>query len=194
MDAQIVCAILCSVIAIAGALTSIVLKSWLDRREADDSSEFSAAAVNPYAPLEFPPPDVAHDPAKPLRQVSRLQRRWVLIPVATVVAATMLGMVARLLRPYANFGGTHYEALAALVILLFGCVMLVGINRRHRGSLGHWLYQSENVAMWSGFTCGWSLIHGEFWEDMVGVCAAWWFGCAVLGTIALLAFQKFPKA
>ncbi|MEM0926992.1 MAG: hypothetical protein AAGJ83_13205 [Planctomycetota bacterium] len=119
-------------------------------------------------------------------------RRVFLFPIATVVFGTALGIVSRWLRPYANISGVHYEALASLAALLFGCLVLVYVNRRHHGRLGHLLYQLENLAMWSGFLCGWSCIHGEFWDDMVSVSIGWWVACCVFGSLLLSVIQRIP--
>ena len=185
MDAQIISTILSGVFAIAAVLGSIVLKVYLDRRQGQESVSPAAPVINPYEPTPVPEALCERRPAESLTKPTYLSRQTLLIPIATVVVGTALGIVARLLRPYANVGGTHYETLTALIILLVGCLVLIVVNRRGHGFLGHLLYQLENSAMWSGFACGWSLIHGYFWGDLIGVSIAWWFACSVVGSVVL---------
>ncbi|PAY21349.1 hypothetical protein CKO51_01860 [Rhodopirellula sp. SM50] len=190
MDAQVISTVISGVFAIAAALGSIVLKHHLDRRKVRDSIPPAAPVINPYEPPTVPETLIDLRSADPRAKPSYLSRKVLLIPIATVVVGTVLGIVSRLLRPYANVGGTHYEALAALVILLVGCLVLINVNRLGRGFLGHLLYQLENLAMWSGFACGWSLVHGYFWGDLIGLSIAWWFGCSVFGSVVLAVFQS----
>lgn len=184
MDAQFISTLISGVLAIAAALGSIVLMYFLDPCKVRESTSPTDPAINPYEP---PIPETVNDsrPAHPLATPSYLTRKFLIIPIFTVVFGAVLGIVARLLRPNANVGGTHYEALASLVILVVGCLILIQLNRLGHGFLGHLLYQLENFAMWSGFSCGWSLMHGNFWGDLIGVSIAWWFGCAVFGGVSL---------
>ena len=181
MDAQVISTIISGVFAIVAALGSILLKDFLDRRRARDSVSAAPGEV-PTAPSK---PRRAASPTKP-----GYRSPWVvLIPVAAVVVGAILGIASRLIRPYADVGGTHYEMLGALALLIVSCLFLVISNRNDEGFLGHLLYQLENIALWSSFACGWSLIHGYFWEDLVGVTIVWWFSCSVFGSVVLALFQ-----
>lgn len=189
MNTQFFLTILSGILAVSAAVATILLKRLLNRRDATPAGPSADSKINPYAPpstLENPAntdTDAAFPTSSPpLRSV-------LLTPVATVVMGTGVGIVSRLLRPYANVDGAHYDALGALLILLVGCLILISLNRGTPGPLGHWLYQLENFAMWSGFACGWSLINGAFWADMIAVSLAWCLGCAVFGSLVLLALQ-----
>ena len=189
MNAQVISTMICGIFAIAAALGAILLKVFFNRSEAGESMPPAASAINPYEPPPVPGTLIESRPAEPLTKPSNLSRKVLLIPITTVVVGTVLGIVSRLLRPYAYVGGTHYEALAAFAVLILGCLILINFNRLGHGFLGQLLYQLENLAMWSGFACGWSLIHGSFWEDMIAVSIAWWFCCSVLGGALLAVFQ-----
>ena len=189
MDAQIVSTIMSGVFAIAAALGSIVVKIYLDRRQGEESMPPEAPVINPYEPPVVPEAVSERQPAEPRAEPTYFSRQLLLIPITTVFVGTIVGIVSRLLRPYANVGGTHYETLAALIILLVGCLVLINVNRLSHGFLGHVLYQLENLAMWSGFACGWSVIHGCFWGDLIGVSIAWWSCCSVFGSVLLAVFQ-----
>jgi hypothetical protein len=189
MDAQVISTIISGVFSIVSAFGAIILKDFLDRREAQDSPAV-APAENPYkSPTEIPA-----TPGKPLRSESRpkpsYRSPWVVvIPVVTVVVGATVGVVSRLLRPYAHVRGAHYETLGALAVLTVSCLVLVVCNRKGQGLLGHVLYQLENFALWTGFACGWSLVHGYFWGDLIGVSIAWWFCCSVFGSVVLALVQ-----
>ena len=188
MDAQVISTIISGVFAIVAALGSILLKDFLDRRRARDSAS-TAPADDPHKS-----PEVATTSSKPRRADSPTKPRsrspWVVpIPVAAVLVGAILGIASRLIRPYAEVGGIHYEMLGALALLIVSCLFLVINNRNGQGFLGHLLYQLENIALWSGFACGWSLIHGHFWEDLVGLIIVWWFSCSVFGSVVLALFQ-----
>jgi hypothetical protein len=189
MDAQIISTIISGVFSTAAALGSIVLKLYIDRRKAGESMPPAAPVINPYEPPTPLETRITPRPAATLTEPTFLSRQVLLIPITTVVVGTVLGIVARLLRPYANVGGTHYETLAALIILLVGCLILINFNRLSDGFPGHLLFQLENLAMWSGFACGWSLIHGHFWGDLIVVSIAGWFCCSVFGIVLLAVFQ-----
>ena len=189
MDAQIVSTIMSGVFAIAAALGSIVVKIYLDRRQGEASMLHEAPVINPYEPPVVPEAVSERQPSESRVDPTSFSRRVLLIPITTVFVGTIVGIVSRLLRPYANVGGTHYETLAALIILLVGCLVLINVNQLSHVLSGHVLYQLENLAMWSGFACGWSAIHGDFWGDLIGVSIAWWFGCSVFGSVLLALFQ-----
>jgi hypothetical protein len=189
MDAQIISTIISGVFSIAAALGSIVLKDHLDRLRAQESVSPAARVENPYESPQVPTTPIKPRHAQPPAKPTYLSSRVLLIPISTVVVGAIVGMVSRLFRPYANVGGTHYESLTAFAILTVSCLVLVIHNRNGQGFLGHLLYQLENLALWSGFACGWSLIHGYFWGDLVGVSIAWWVCCSVFGSVVLAVFQ-----
>lgn len=187
MNVQTIFTLVSGLMAVAAAIGSIGLLRYLDRLTSDSPTS-TEPDVNPYQP------SMATEPLteSSVMVASNGAGFVVLVPIMTVVVGTALGVASRWLRPYANIDGVHYEALASLIILVAGCFVLIALNRRGQGSLGHLLYQLENFAMWSGFICGWSLMHGAFWEDLIAVSMAWWLGCALFGaaSLALIYYRR----
>lgn len=188
MDAQILSTIISGIFSVGAAVGSVLLKDYLDRRRVQHapSPAIAERPSEPATPSKTPSPSAtARSATKPTQHtVSTL-----LIPISIVIGGALLGIAARLFRPYAGVDGVHYESLTAWAILIAICITLVVHNRKSHGLPGHLLYQLENLALWSGFTCGWSLVHGYFWGDLVTLSIAWWLGCSLLGSIILAVLQ-----
>ena len=198
MNTQILLTFLSGILAVTAAVATIVLRRRLKRSDSAAPGLSADPALNPYAPPSTPKSIAASDSAASdadvmLPLASNSLGNTLLTPIVTVVVGTSVGIVSRLLRPYANVDGTHYEALAALLILMIGCLILISLNRRIEGTHRHALYQLENFAMWSGFACGWSLMNGAFWGDMIAVSFAWCVGCAVFGSASLSALRWIER-
>lgn len=103
-------------------------------------------------------------------------------PVGIVVGSVLFGMATRAARPLMHIGLTHYESLIA-VIVLAGVVLALAIFHRRKGY--QLAFQLENLALWSGWTSGWSLIHGGVWSDLLSISIPFWLGCAVLGGVVV---------
>jgi hypothetical protein len=99
-------------------------------------------------------------------------------PAFVAVAGFALGWVSRLVRPYASVDGTHYEAIAALVLLIAASAYALRQHARHREQGG---FQLDLVALWGGYAAGWVLFNGGFWSDMTFVFGAYWGGVALAG-------------
>ena len=139
-------------------------------------------ANNPYKP----PTELPANPGKRLQEESH--SRWlVVIPTVAVSVGAIVGIVSRLCRPFARDGNLHVETLVAFAILTLSCIVLVIYSRKDHQRLGHVLYQLGNFALWTGFACGWSFVHGYFWDDLVGLSIGGWFCCSLFGSAALLA-------
>lgn len=91
-------------------------------------------------------------------------------------------MVSRAVRPMFS-DHVHYDAIAALVIMLVFTAWLALDHRRRGGAIG---FELENLALWSGWTCGWLLIHGQIWGDLLSVGIISWLGCAVVGAVIVV--------
>lgn len=189
MDAQILSTIISGIFSVSAAVGTVLLKDYLDRRRIRDAPS-PATVESPSEPATLSktpsPSATARSAAKPTRHIVST----LLIPFSIVVGGALLGIVTRLLRPYAKVGLVHYEVLAALAILIAICIILVVRNRKSHGFSGHLLFQLENLTLWAGFTCGWALVHGYFWSDLVVFILAWWLGCSLLGSIILAVLQK----
>ena len=175
--------------AVVAAIGSIWLKSYFDQnRPAEiDGQE---TIVNPFASpavTEF----TESEPGPSFRKrAAELYRRGLLLPAYLVVGSTLLGIVSRLVRPYAQIGQAHFDAMASLAILSATCLALVIHHRREPGILGHLRFQFENVVLWASFACGWSLIEGQFWEDLIILCIGSGVISSALGSIVLAILHR----
>ena len=114
-------------------------------------------------------------------------------PLLLVCASWVLGNIARTLRPVMSAGGVHYEALVSMIILFATALALVAYHRRERPGHGQRFYHLELLALWTGFTSGWSIVHGDAWDDLIGVTVTSWLVCAILGGSLLVMFQRLAK-
>lgn len=142
---------------------------------------------NPYAA-----PTATSEPIKPPpvdeRPVEFSSRRLIL-PTCVLLGSGLLGAGTRLLRPYALRDGIHYDMLFAVFFLCATCLMFVVHNRKFRWRAGQVLFQLENIALWTGFMWGWSIVHGSLWDDLVAMSIAWGAISGFLGAALLAVFQ-----
>ena len=120
------------------------------------------------------------DPSRPLSWFSG--PRLVALPLL----GWLLGVSARMVRPYASWDGLHLEMLTALIILVTGTLALLISHTRHATRelrAHHRIFQLELATIWAAFATGWSLVAGRPWGDLIGFSAAWWFGSAVVTAI-----------
>jgi hypothetical protein len=143
----------------------------MDARKAQPSElkpkqEASAAPTEPAEVLQTESPP-------PIERKGHIFWR----PLLIIIGSFIFGLVTRALRPIFS-GGTHWESLIALIVLILLASAIAVFHRRNGYQLG---FQLENFAVWTGWASGWSLIHGSFWGDLLSVAIAWWFGCAFVG-------------
>lgn len=147
--------------------------------------------INPYAPPEA---ELAAPKAAKARVLPADWRRTMFRWTASLGGAGLvLGVLARLARPYMLEGSTHYDALLAIVLLVACSAAAVVRFWGYPLSAGQKAFQLALLALWTGFGVGWTIVHGEVWIDFVYVSAAWWFGCAVVGALLLLHGHVRPR-
>lgn len=95
------------------------------------------------------------------------------------VAAFALGVVTRFARPFFS-GRVNWESLVGLMIVLGAIAVIAWRPSKVRPRVN---FQLKNLLIWGGFACGWSVVHGYFWEDLVGVIVAYGLGTAIVGHI-----------
>jgi hypothetical protein len=141
------------------------------------------AEQNPYQP-----PQAAIDrPAEPTSMP--LAVGWI---VTFAAGGFLIGLASRTVRPYIS-GPVHYEMLVALGLLIG--LALAAIYRFRKLPLRTAL-RCFNLAMfslWAAFAIGWTVIHRGFWDDLVGMTAAFWIGSAVIGSILLKLLHVYKQ-
>lgn len=170
MDSSVLVAVISGMFSVASSLGAVFLKDYLERRrhrpeDAAREEPPSAGGAPEREPSLGPPPG----PVPATRSWTR--------PVAIVVGSMVFGMATRAARPMFT-GPTHYETLTALALLI---LVSAGLAIHHRRRGFQLTYQLEVLALWAGWTSGWSLIHGGLWSDLLAVAIPAWLGCAVLG-------------
>lgn len=182
-------------LAVVAAIGSILLKSYFDKKHSADIDK-QEAVVNPFASpavTECTEPE----PGPSFRQrAAELHRLGLLLPAYLAIGSTLLGIASRLVRPYAFVGLAHLDALASLVILSGTCLALVIYHRREQGLVGHLRFQFENIVLWASYACGWSLIEGYFWDDLIIACIGLGVVSSALGSIVLAILHRLfgPEA
>ena len=172
MDSNVLVALISGMFSVASALGAVFLKDYLDTRR------LRLVDAQLEKPQPKPSPEQSH-PSAPLDRVTG-GKAWTR-PVVIVVGSFLFGMATRAARPLFT-GTTHYESLAALVLLI---LLSLGLSIYHRRRGFQLLYQLEIVALWAGWASGWSLIHGGVWGDLLAVTIPWWFGCALIGGLVV---------
>lgn len=170
--------------AVAAAIGAVLLKSYLDRTRLTEAAD-DDHAMNPFAsPAVLDSAEPTTQPRPQGEAAGRGLGNLVLL-ASVVVGGTLLGILTRAVRPYFQVGGTHLEMLAAMGILGAACIALIIQNRRRLGVLGYMLFCLEVAALWAGFACGWSLVEGRFWDDLVSVSIVGCLFSCMLGSIVL---------
>jgi hypothetical protein len=179
-------------LAIAAAVVVAVLQRCLNRGDRGVVIP-SDAGSNPYqTPSELGPVDQSSSPGFENRTMRHF-KGMVVLPFACVLSGASVGVVSRLCRPYANVGGSHYEALAALVILIAFALILVFVNRAAKLKLAHLFFQLENFSLWVGYACGWMIAHRGFWDDIVIITIAFLVCSAFVGSVLLWGLQTLKS-
>lgn len=179
MDTQIITTLISGIFSIVSAFGAVILKDYLDRRKekVKPKSSNNGAAAEPVP--------------KEIRKTSLIRYSFKR-PISILSFSFFLGIVSRSLRHIANINGTHYESLTALIKLILLAIILLSQRKKSQEQNGQFFFQLEMITLWSGFVFGWSLIHGEFWGDLIGVIVIWWLGFAIIGgtLLHLLTRQK----
>jgi len=154
----------------------------------------------PDIPTEKKPVNTPIEAAQPLTKDELAAPR----PISTVTigallffAALVAGGVSAKLRPYAEFGGVHYEAIVSFVSLVLLSLFLV----RGRGPvcLKKWLgiYQIKTLCLWGGFIIGWSIAFdtttGRSLAKFVTLLGVLWLGCALVGSLLCVGLYVWRK-
>ena len=175
------------------AMTAAIAAALLQRRmHRHDRAVPSDSDSNPYRPpseLESLSPSILDgfedDPDPPFS-------RMIVLPFACGGSGAVTGVVSRLCRPLIG-GPIHYEAIAALLILVTFSLVLVFVNRTTRPKLAHLLFQLENFSLSVGFACGWTIIQRGIWSDFIFVSLAQLACTALVGSLLLLGFQRLRR-
>lgn len=176
-------------LAIVAAFGSILLKGYFDQNRSTDIDE-QKSVVNPFeSPAVTESSESVPEPS-PGHRTSELHRFGLLLPAYLAVGSALLGIVSRLVRPYAVVGHAHLDALASLVILSGTCLALVIYHRREPGLVGQLRFQFENIVLWASYACGWSLLEGYFWEDVIILCIGSGIVASILGSILLAILHR----
>lgn len=177
MSESTLVALISGIFSLLSALGAVFLKDYLDGRR------LRTPAIAPPKPG---PGTIATDELLPPPRPPGL--RFLRRPVEIVVASFALGVVTRALRPMLEVDGIHYESLGAWALLVIG---VVGLAVHHRKNGWQLPYQLENLALWTGYASGWSLVHGGVWGDLLGVTIPWWMGCAIVGGL-IVSIRRSP--
>lgn len=179
-------------LAVAAAVVVTMLQR---RRNRGDGGNviFSDAGSNPYqTPSELGPVDQSCLPDFENGMIHQF-KEMVFLPFACILGGAAVGVVSRLCRPYANVGGTHYEAFAALVVLIVFVLILVVVNRAAKPKLAHFFFHFENLSLWSGYACGWMIAHQGFWDDILIFTLATWVCSGFVGSILLWGLESLKS-
>ncbi len=176
MDSNVATALVSGIFSIVSAFGAVYLKEYLDYRKASAHKPLQRTAPVPDVPLSAEMP-LIKAPVPTARVAISIRR-----PIVIVVGSFLLGVVTRTSRDFMRFGSTHLEVLMALVVLI-GLAIAFAMFHRRRSSQP--AFQLENLALWSAYSSGWSLIHGGIWSDFVVVHIPWWLGCCVVGGLVV---------
>ncbi|MDZ7780745.1 MAG: hypothetical protein U5R14_12550 [Gemmatimonadota bacterium] len=171
MDSSVAVAVISGMFSVASSLGAVFLKDYLERERRRPPKD--------VAPDRTPAAGQTPEPEPPAGAAPRLvpaARSWAR-PAVIVLGSIVFGMATRAARPMFT-GPTHYESLTALALLV---LMSAGLAVHHRKRGFQLTYQLEVLALWAGWTSGWSLVHGGLWSDLLAVTIPAWLGCAVLG-------------
>ncbi|MFK7797763.1 MAG: hypothetical protein AB8E82_09925 [Aureispira sp.] len=109
--------------------------------------------------------------------------------VAIFVATALLGMLSAYFRPYFNINGVHWEAIVSIVVLVtlnvVGLMLISTDKRKHYARF----YSILTLLLWMGYVIGWSIVDGDFMEDLIGVCAMTAIVAILIGML-VFAYQK----
>jgi hypothetical protein len=189
MDKSVVVALISGTFSTCSALGAVFLKDWLEARRQRRAQQKTAEAVpTPSSPVparsqtrapSMPPAVPMPAPASALPQSAPARASTHLRPVVIVVGSVLFGMLSRAMRAMVP-GQVHYDAIIELAVMLAFAAWLAIDHRRRGGVVG---FELENLALWSGWTCGWLLIHGQIWGDLLSLGFMAWLGCAVIGAV-----------
>lgn len=100
--------------------------------------------------------------------------KWLIL---IIVGSWIFAMVTLSLESLPDFEGFTIIALICLAIF----VLIMAMYHKRHGSQTR--FQLENLALWSGFTSGWSVIYGEVLDDLLITTILCCLGSAVIGGI-----------
>ncbi|RCU50060.1 hypothetical protein DU002_10625 [Corallincola holothuriorum] len=180
MDSNIASSLISGFFSVVCAFGAVYLKEHLDAKKARsvDAKPHSVPIVVPVKPVEE---------LQAKSPVAERGKRYSFVrPLLIVIGSFVFGLITRALRPFFS-GSINWESLIALVVLVLLALAFALNHRRNGYQLG---FQLENFALWTGWSSGWSLIHGNIWGDLVGVVTLWWFACAVIGGLLVAIRRK----
>lgn len=175
MDSNVASALISGVCSIVSAFGAVYLKKYLDTK----NIRVTAQAYKP---------ETHSEPERHTKQVQRpaspstgksIHIYW--RPIFIIIGSFLFGLLTRALRSLFT-GTTHWESLIALIVLLVLALIFAIFHRRRGYQVG---FQLENLAMWTGWASGWSLVHGNIWSDFLGVVIGWWLVCALVGGVVV---------
>ena len=167
--ADVATTIISGAFAIAGSLSSILLKDYLERKR-----QVPAA----------PAPSSTSFPPAPISRVSLARPGSKFRAIYYSVGGFVLGAISSYIRPHViHKGAVHPEAIASLVILIV--FVLVGIVHHAKPKSGRSLalFEVEIIGLWAAFAFGWSLVYRSVWDDIIGFAIMGWLGSAVSGLL-----------
>ncbi|MEE2937189.1 MAG: hypothetical protein VYA84_14485 [Planctomycetota bacterium] len=140
---------------------------------------------NPYQP-----PRVKAEHAVKLSQPEFTGIAWRKI-LAIGGSGLLVGVTSRLARQLVP-EPIHYEAIAAMVVLIASVLAVIYAFRRW--SLYEALINTDLAItmLWGSFFIGWTIIHGEFWDDFILLAAMSWLGSITIGSL-LIYVLKFIR-
>lgn len=137
-------------------------------------------AANPYAaPLTHS--DTVEESTALARTQRNKARRWIAF---FGVVALAIGIVSRLVRPMID-GPIHYESIVSGLLLIALCFVLLGLLKSfpfQRALVGLLI---GLFAIWCGYFCGWTAVHGSVWDDLIAVAAMMWLVSSLTGSVIL---------
>lgn len=109
--------------------------------------------------------------------------------VIFLVIGVLIGGVSVSFRPYFN-DGTHYEAIAALIVLIGINLGLLRYFLRHRKKRYLLAYGLSVCAIWSGYTIGWLSLAVYFLDDVIMMAGIFALVNLAIGYFSLFCFSK----
>jgi len=113
---------------------------------------------------------------------------WVRAVVFFVIGA-LIGGISVSFRPYFN-NETHYEAIAALIVLIGVNLALLRYFLRHRRKRYLLAYSLSVCAIWGGYTVGWLSFAVYFLDDFLVLNGIFVLVNLGIGYFSLFCFSK----
>ncbi len=189
MDPQVLTTVISGTFALVAAFGSVLLKHHLEQR--------GPARVHPdhvaeKKRAETAPPRQDVDAATPSSEVGVSEHPGTarLRPALIVMAGWVVGAGSRLARGAMESGTLHWEAILSLAALLAATIGFVLHHRKPLEGRSAGLFQLDNLGLWASYASGWSIIHGSAWGDLLALCGAGWFGCALVGGLLVASSKR----